>query len=169
MIIITWKFTSIKRGGNCIYYKNLLPLRVCDISLFDEYINFELKIGDERCHFVALYRSPSQIQEDFLSFSQNFELTLEKLSENNPYLFVAIGDFNAKLRHWYSPDNNIFEEISVESVASQFGLHQIIKELTHILENSLSCIDLVFTSQPNLIGGSGSHPLLHPNCRHQII
>ena len=79
---------------------------------------------DKFCHFVALYRSPSQSQDDFLSFSQNFELTLEKLSENNPYLVVAIGDFNAKLRHWYSQGTNTFEGISVENVASQFVLHQ---------------------------------------------
>ena len=39
----------------------------------------------------------------------------------------------------------------------------------HILENSSSCIDLAFTSQPNLIVDSGTHPSLHPNCHHQII
>ena len=98
-----------------------------------------------------------------------FELTLEKLLENNAYLLVAIGDFNAKLRHWYSQDANTFEGISVENVAFQFGLHQIIKKPTHILGNSYSCIDLVFTSQPNLIVDSGTHPSLHPNCHHQII
>lgn len=30
----------------------------------------------------------------FLSFSQNFELTFEKSSANNPYLLVVIGDFD---------------------------------------------------------------------------
>ena len=67
----------------------------------------------------------------FLSFLQNFELTLEKLSENNPYLLVIVGDFSAKLRHWYSQAANTFEGISVENVASQFELHQIINEPTH--------------------------------------
>ena len=38
-----------------------------------------------------------------------------------------------------------------------------------ILENLSSCIDLVFTFQPNLIVDSGTHPTLHPNCHHQII
>ena len=89
-----------KRGGVCICYKNFLPLRVYDINLLDECINSELKIGEKLCRFVVLYRSPSQTQDDFLSFSQNFELTLEMLSENNPYLLVDIDDFNAKLRHW---------------------------------------------------------------------
>ena len=79
-----------------------------------------------------------------MSFLQNFQLTLEELSVKHPYLLVVIGDFNAKLRHWHSQDTNAFDGISDEYVASQFGLHQIITEPTHILENSSSCIDLAF-------------------------
>ena len=109
--------SNSKRGGVCIYYKNFLPLKVCDISLLDECIKSELKMGDKFCRFVALYRSPSQTQDDFLFFSQNFGLTLEKLSENNPYLLVAIGDFNAKHRHWYSQDTNTFEGTLMGNVA----------------------------------------------------
>ena len=48
-------------------------------------------------------------------------------------------------------------------------MHQVIKEPTHILHNSSSCIDLIFASQPNLIIESGVHPSLHPNCHHQLI
>ena len=35
--------------------------------------------------------------------------------------------------------------------------------------NSVSCIDLIFTNQPNLVTDSGVHPLLHTNCHHQIV
>ena len=56
-----------------------------------------------------------------------------------------------------------------EFLASQSALSQVINEPTHILDNSKSCIDLIFTSQPNMIIGSGVHPLLHSNCHHQII
>ena len=38
--------------------------------------------------------------------------------------------------YWYSQDTNTLEETLVENVAYQFGLHQIMKEPTHILENS---------------------------------
>ena len=39
----------------------------------------------------------------------------------------------------------------------------------HVSVNtSSSCIDLIFTSQPNLITNSGVHSSLHPNCHHQI-
>ena len=54
-------------------------------------------------------------------------------------------------------------------MTSQFGLSQIIKEATHLLESSSSCIDLIFTTQPNLVVESGVHPSLHPNCHHQIV
>ena len=47
-------------------------------------------------------------------------------------------------------------------------MHQVIEEPTHILDTS-SCIDLIFTSQPNLIIESGVHSSLHSNCHHQII
>ena len=46
---------------------------------------------------------------------------------------------------------------------------KIISDSTHILPNSSSCIDLIFTNQPNLVTESGVHPSLHPKCRHQIV
>ena len=66
-------------------------------------------------------------------------------------------------------DSTNLEGITIENVTSQFGLSQIIKEATHILESSSSCIDLIFTTQPNLVVESGVHPSLHPNCHHQIV
>ena len=48
-------------------------------------------------------------------------------------------------------------------------MKQVITEPTHILENSSSCIDLIFSNQPNLIMDSGVHPTLHSKCHHQII
>ena len=37
-----------KRGDVCIYYKNTLPLKVLDIHILQECINFELKIENKR-------------------------------------------------------------------------------------------------------------------------
>ena len=36
-------------------------------------------------------------------------------------------------------------------MTSQFGLSEIINEPTHILDSPASFIDLIFTSQPNLV------------------
>ena len=51
----------------------------------------------------------------------------------------------------------------------QCEFKQVISDSTDILECSLSCIDLIFTSQPNLVMKSGLHSSLHPNCHHQVI
>ena len=51
----------------------------------------------------------------------------------------------------------------------QHGLSQIIDKPTHILPNSASCIDLIFTCEPNLIVDSGVHSSLFPRCHHQLI
>ena len=82
---------------------------------------------------------------------------------------TVIGDFNANSKNWYSQDKNSFKGKTIGSITSQFGLYQLINEPTHLLENYSSCIDLIFTLQPNLVVESGVHPSLHPNCHHQIV
>ena len=84
-------------------------------------------------------------------------------------MLAVLSDFNVKLNQWHDKDSSTSEGISIESIKSQFGLHQIINEPTHILEISSSCIVFVFTSQPNLSVSSGTQPSLQPNCHHQII
>ena len=80
-------------------------------------------------------------------------MNLETLAQRNPFLIVVIGDFN----------------VTIENLTSQFGLNQIINEATHILEASSSCIDLIFTTQPNLVVEFGVHQSLHANCHHQLV
>ena len=96
-------------------------------------------------------------------------MTLETLAQKGSFLTTIIGDFNAKSFNWYSHDKTNFEGSNIESTTSQSGLHQLINEPTHLLQNSSSCIDLIFTSQPNFVVESGVYPSLHPNCHHQII
>ena len=126
-------------------------------------------IGNKICNFITLYRSPSQNQDDFQVFIDNLEMNLETLAQRNLFLMVVIGDFNAKLKYWCSQDSTNFEDITIENVTPQFGLSEIIKEATHILESFSSYNDLIFTTQPNLLVESGVHPSLHPNYHHQIV
>ena len=138
------------------------------MSLLYHY-NFLVSITNKICRFIHIYRSPSQKQDKFQEFKSNLEINLDVLSANNPFLIVIIGDFNAKSSNWYLNDVTRFEGLKIEFLASQFAMSQVINEPTHILDNSKSCIDLIFTSQPNMIMDSGVHPSLHSNCHHQII
>ena len=105
---------------------------------------------------------------EFENFSENHERNLDLLFQSNLFLVVVIGDFNVKSSNWYYHDKPSSEGNAVDTITKQYVLHQLIKEPTHILDNSSTCIDFIFTSQPNLIIESGVHPSLHPNCHHQI-
>ena len=100
--------------------------------------------------------------------ADNFELILDKIVNKNP-LIVALGDFNAKTTNWYKNDINSYEGLKIDTSTSQLGLQQLINEPTNLIANSFSCIDLIFTSQPDLVMESGVHSSLHPNCHHQIV
>ena len=92
------------------------------MSNLDECINFEVSITDKICHFIHLYRSPSQKQDEFQELKSNLEINLGALSANNPFLIIMIGDFNAKSSNWYLNDVTCFEGSQIEFVASQFAM-----------------------------------------------
>ena len=160
--------SNSKRGRVCVYYKSSLALRLIDVHYLQECLIFEILIGGKSCNFISLYRSPSQSSDSFEEFADNLQLSLDKISNQNPFLTVVLGDFNTKSSNWYKHDQTAYEGSKMDVVTSQFGLQQLIKEPTHILGNSSSCIDLIFTSQPSLVMESGVHPSLHSNCHHQI-
>ena len=85
-------------------------------------------------------------------------------------MFVLItGDFNVRSTNWWKNDLPTSEGTQVNSLTTSYGLSQVISDRTHILPNSSSCIDLIFTNQPNLVTESGVHQSLHPKCHHQIV
>ena len=78
-------------------------------------------------------------------------------------------EFNRNFKNWLSQDKTSFEGKIIQSITSQFGLYQLINEPTHLLKNSSLCIDLIFTSQPNLVVELDVHPSLNSKCHHQIV
>ena len=145
--------SDVKRGGVCIYYKTMLPLKVLSTNFLQECINFEVSIGNKICPLIHLCRTPSQSQDEFHDFLTNLEMNLDDSFNSNPFLTAR----------------STIEGSTIDFLTSQFGLSQIIKEPTHILENSSSCIELIFTTQLNIVLESGVHHSLHQNCHHQMI
>ena len=62
-----------------------------------------------------------------------------------------MGDFNARLSNWRKYDVSKNDGIQIDFTTSTHGLEQLINEPTHILSNSSSCTDLIFTNQLNLV------------------
>ena len=100
--------TNNKRGGFCIYYHNSIPWKVIDNQFLKECINFEIRNGGKLWSFLRLYRLPSQTRDTFETFVDNFELTLDKIVNKNPFLIAALGDFNAKTTNWYKNDTSSY-------------------------------------------------------------
>ena len=113
---------------------------------------------------MSLYRSRSQNKDDFETFLENLELNFDHKAEKTPFVIVVLGDFKS----WYTNDSTNFEGSKIDFLTSSFGFHQIINKPTHILNNSSSCNNLIFTTQPNLVMDSGVHSSLHANCHHQL-
>ena len=84
-------------------------------------------------------------------------------------MISALGDFNPKSNNWCENNITSNEGSMIDAVTSNYGLHQLIQEPTHILNLPSSCVNLIFKSKPNLVNGSGVHSSLHPNCHHQVV
>ena len=82
---------------------------------------------------------------------------------------VITDDFSARSSSYWSEDINTSEGTELYSLTSSNGFTQLTNERTHIQTNNFSCIDLIFTDQPNLSVNSGVHASLRPNCHHQVV
>ena len=160
---------NIKRRGACVYFKESLPVRCLPKPYLKECLIFEISIDNKRDYVVSIYHSLSQTSDDFNSFTTNLEKLVINISSTNPHFILMIGDFKAKLCNWSSNDTTAAEGAQLDYLTSLYGMKQVITEPTHILENSSSCIDLIFSNRPNLITDSGVHPTLHSKCHRQTI
>ena len=161
---------NIKRGGVALYVKDSIPMKHrYDLVTLPECVVCEIHINKRKYFFTVVYRAPCQDQDEFKSFSDNFELLISNLQSENPFSIVITGDFNCRSNQWWGDDIENTEGKLFEPLTSDLGLHQLISEPTHLMNNSKSCIDLIFTDQPNLFVDSGVHPTLHEQCHHQIV
>ena len=157
--------SNYRRGGVCIYYNQPLALKILDIKYLQECIVFQVLIASKLWNFN---RSPSQPTDILDQFADNIELTLYEVANHNQFLIAVLGDFNVISENWYKHDKTSYEGVKIDTLNTQFGLQQIIKEPTHILAEPSCCIHLIFTSHQNLVMESEVHSSLHPNFHHQI-
>ena len=136
-----------QRWGVYTYYKDSFPIKMLNINYLQECICVDLIIGSKLCTIMSLYRSPSQSSDKFDNFLNKLNLTMESITQKNPFLSVVIGDFNARSSKWWTEDKTTQEGLEIENLLSQYFLSQVINEPTHISQKSNSCIDLIFTNQ----------------------
>ena len=121
----------------------------------------EVTIQRQKGYVIVIYRSPSQATVEIDEFLSNFEKLLNFVKQLQPSFTIILGDFNVRSKSWWPDDITSRQGIDIDSLTTVYGLQQIISESTHLLRNSLSFTDLIFTDQHNL--AVGVHPSLHPN------
>ena len=138
---------------------------------FNETIVVELEFGSNITFFTVLYKSPAHTNgtpefEDFLTNFKNLHATIK---DEDPYVMFFTGDFNGHSQLWWQGGDSTPEGNSIEDLTTMLGLTLLINEPTNFESNkNTSCIDLVFTEQPNLVLESGTCTSLDPYCHHQI-
>ena len=162
---------NMKRGGVCMYYKEDLPLmRRDDISPLDQCLVAEIKVKQSKCFVSCIYRSPSLTAVETSQFCQDLETTCSNIALENPVCSFILGDFNAKCTNWWSNGTNNSCGLLLNNLMPTYNYSQVINEPTNFEgQKNPSCIDLIFSNQPNLILESGVHPSLTSYCHHQII
>ena len=114
----------LNKAGICIYCHRDrdISVELQELFAFKNYqyqlfkLVFELMVGDKLCNFIALYRSPSKSQDQFNPFKENLELNLELAVQNNPFLVVVLGDFNATPSNWCKSDITMMENKAIPNV-----------------------------------------------------
>ena len=53
---------------------------------------------------IGVVRAPGQDQDEFKSFSDNFELLISNMESGNPFSIVITGDFNCRSNQWWEDD-----------------------------------------------------------------
>ena len=101
-----------------------------------------------------------------LKILSNF-IKLNYTTSNNGLFIIILSDFNARFLVWWTKGKTT-EGTQLVSLTSVHVFHQLISQLTHLLPQSSSYLDLIFSDQPNLKVDSGVYPSLHSRCHHQI-
>ena len=60
-------------------------------------------------------------------------------------MISVLADFNAKSKNWCKNDITSHKGSMIDSATSNYGLRQLIREATYVLNSSSSCICLIFT------------------------
>ena len=145
--------SNAKKGGVCIYYKEHLPfIQRDDLMFLPECIVGEIQIKNSKCFITCVYRSPSQNTNETNIFLSNFEKIWSSIALESPMFSFIMGDLNAKCSSWWEDGTNNPCGLDLHNMSTLLGYSQLINTPTNFEPNKHpSCIDLIFTNQPNLV------------------
>ena len=147
-----------------------LPNILDDINTLDNCLVTEIRSQNENVFFVtSIYRSPSQNQDEFKDFYTNFDILLNNINDELPLCSIVIGDFNARCSRWGKNDITNLQGQELNSLTLSAGYNQITDKSTHVIKNSMSCINLIFCTNQSVISNHGVDVSIFGKRHHNII
>ena len=113
---------NIKQGGVCIYYREILPVKVIQINYLSECLVCEINYDNKNIFIVTLYRSASQTTDEFDEFLGGFQDVIDNINQCNPHFTLITGDFDAHCNRWWENDSSNTEGVSIDNLTSSYGL-----------------------------------------------
>ena len=74
----------VKRGGECTYIRESLPVCNFSNSYLCKCLTLEVTISNKKGYVITLYISPSQTSDEFDSFISNLEKLLINITSCDP-------------------------------------------------------------------------------------
>ena len=105
--------------------------------------------------FTFIYGLPSQNKDEFKKFCTNFGILLYNINDELLLYSIVTGDFNACCSRWWKNDITNLQGQELDSLTLSAGCNQIIDNPTHVINTSMSCIDLIFCTNQSVISNHG--------------
>ena len=118
---------------------------------------------------MCIYRSPSQNRGEFDNFCTNFDILLNYINDESSLCSTVTGDFNARCSRWWKNDTTKLQGQELDYLTLSAGYNQITDKPTHVINNSMSCNDLIFRTNRSLISDHGVDISIFDKCHRNII
>ena len=162
--------SDLKKGGVCIYYKEHIPLILRDdMNTLHNFLVKEIRSQNQKCFLHFMYRSSIQNQNEFKNVCTNFDILFRNINHELSLCSIVAGDFNPRCSRWWKNDIINLQGQELDSLTLSAGYNQIIDKLTHIINKSMSCINLIFYINQYLISNHGFDVSIFNECHHKII
>ena len=126
----------------------------------------EICSNSEKYFSTWIYHSPSQSHYEFENACANVDLLFNNINDEFPIHSTVAGDFSTP---WWK--NDIIYTLSQEtdSPTSSGRYAQIIDKPSYVVNNSMSCIDLMFCTNKNITSNHGVDATIFKKCCHNMI
>ena len=94
---------------------------------------------------------------------------MRNINNEFPLYSIIAGDLDARCSRWWKNNTTNLTGQEIDSLTSSAGYKQIIDKPTHVIDNSMSCIDLIFCTDQNAISNYGIDVSMFKKCHHNII